>query len=429
MQWQWHFRTAFGTRFQGGTRQTPEHSPGSRGRFSGKHLVVGFLSVCVALAGGCDSSFSGQPPAGSAEPPPVVKLAPVEQAALDRVVSVSGSLVAMDDAVLSVKVPGRLKSIHVDLGDLVHEGDVVAEVEPTDYQLRVQQAAALLAQARTQLGLLADGDDDRVDLEKTSKVKQARAVREEALKSRERIDKLASEGIISQSELESAEAAFEVADNSYQDALEEARRRQAQLVQRRAELAIARQQLHDTVLKAPFDGAVRERRAAQGEYLAEGAAVLTVVRMDPLRLRVEVPEREAPLVKNGQPVRLTLEGDTNVYRGEITRLSPVINESNRMLVVEARVPNPGGLRPGSFARAEIVVHPQEKALVVPADAVSIFAGLEKVYVVKAGRVEETRVLTGRHQGDLVEVLSGLTGGEKVVLQPGNLQDGQLVKTE
>jgi hypothetical protein len=168
--------------------------------------------------------------------------------------------------------------------------------------------------------------------------------------------KLFDEQLIPKSDLETADANLGVADGRYQEAIETARTRQALLSQRRSELAIAQQQLADSVLTAPFDGAVRERLVNAGDYLTAGAPVAVVVRVDPLRLRLAVPEREATGIRVGQPVELTVEGVTDRHTGRVARISPSISESNRTLMVEAEVPNGDhGLRPGGFARARIVV--------------------------------------------------------------------------
>jgi HAE1 family hydrophobic/amphiphilic exporter-1 len=147
-----------------------------------------------------------------------------------------------------------------------------------------------------------------------------------------------------------------VAQSRYQDAIEEIRNRQALLVQRRTELALAKQQLSDTSVYAPMDGIVQEKRASVGEYLAAGAPIANIVRMDPLRLRAEVPERAAQDVRVGQSVRVTVEGDPNAYLGQIRRLSPTISEQNRVLVAEADVSNNGRLRPDAFAHADIITN-------------------------------------------------------------------------
>lgn len=233
--------------------------------------------------------------------------------------------------------------------------------------------------------------------------------------------------LISRAELDTAAANLQVTEGRYQDAIEEVRIRQAVLAERRSELEIARQQLIDSELLAPLDGAVRQRHASVGEYLAAGTPIITMVRIHPLRLRLAVPERVAPSIRIGQPVNVKVEGDRKVYRGQVARLSPAINEEDRTLLIEAEVPNEDGrLRPGAFAEAEIVIDPGEPAVFVPVSAIVTFAGLEKVLTVQDGMSVEKRVQTGRRFGDRVEIVSGLEPDEQVVAEPGNLVAGQPV---
>lgn len=345
---------------------------------------------------------------------------------MERVVSVVATLAAQDQATLSVKVPGVVQSLTVDLGSTVKQGDIIARIDPRDYELRLKQADSLLAQARARLGLPLDGDDDRVDAEQTSLVKQNRAAVEDARKSRDRADGLFKAKILPEQDLEAAMSAYEIAATRLQDAREEIRTRVAQLRQRRVEVEIARQQHADATLTAPFDGVVKERRASVGEFLNAGSPVATLVRMDPLRLRIEVPEREAPRVRAGQPVRLTVDGDTNLYSGVLKRLSPSIVEQSRMLLAEADVPSLGRLRPGAFARVEIVVEEKSPAVTIPRNALVVFAGIEKVFLIKDGKAAEKNILTGRRNGEFIEVPGGLKPGDLVVLDPGNLQNGAAV---
>jgi RND family efflux transporter MFP subunit len=346
---------------------------------------------------------------------------------MERTVTVTGTLAALDQATISAKIPGRLQTLSVDLGSVVKNGQVIAQLEPRDYQLRLRQSEAALARARARIGLSPDGKDETVNIEDTGAVRQARARLDEASLKHERALALFKKGVISQAEVEGVEAAFKVAQSALQDAIEEIRNRQGLVLQRRTELEIARQQLTDTSIHAPFDGVVQERRAALGEYLAAGAPVVTIVRMDPIRLRAEVPEREAHSVRGGQQVRVTLEGDTTVYTGHIARLSPAIGAQNRMLMVEAEVRNDNGhLRPGSFAKAEIVSDAETSTSAVPANTIVSFAGIEKVILVQDGKAVEKQISTGRRSGEWVEVSSGVNVGDVLVVSPGNLQSGQPV---
>ena len=394
--------------------------------------AVGAVAALVLAAAGCqrDTPATAAPPPKPAAAPRPVRLVSAVLEKVPRTVETTGTLGADEQVVLGTKVPGRLREIAVDLGSRVHKGQVVGRIDASDYQHRLEQAVAALQQARARLGLSPDGTDDRVDPEQTAIVRQARAVLDEAKLTLDRMTKLWDQQLIARSQLDSAQFGLQSAEGRFQDALEEVRNRQAVLVQRRAEVELARQQLADTALLSPIDGAVSQRQASPGEYLAAGAPVATLVRTHPLRLRLTVPEREAASVKVGQSVRVKVEGDPTGYQGTVVRLSPQIAELNRTLLIEAEVPNERGLlRPGAFTKAEVVTQLDQPIVTVPASSIVVFAGVEKVMSVKDGKSVEIRVETGRRQGDRVEVVSGLRGGEPVVIQPGNLAGGQPVTVE
>lgn len=388
--------------------------------------------MAAALLAGCNPPEAPKGGKKDGKTTPVLPTRPVttarvESRPMERALSVIGSLAAIDQATLSVKAPGRLLSLSVDLGSRVRQGELVAQIEPTDYELKLRTAEALLAQARARLGLPLAGSDDTVKPDETSTVRQAKAAVLESQKQRDRIRELARRGISPQSELEVAEANYDIAFNRHLEALEDIRQRQAQLQQRRVEVEIARQQLADTRIIAPFDGMVQERKASPGEFLNVAAPVVTLVKVDPLRLRVEVPERSAPGVRAGQSVRLTVEGDTNRHAGVITRLSPAITEHSRILFVEADIANSAGLlRPGTFARADIVLAEADPAIAVPEAALLTFAGIEKLFLVKDGKALEKNVAVGRRTTGFIEIPTGLKPGDQVVLNPGSLQNGQPV---
>jgi len=383
------------------------------------------------LLGGCQ----GQNTVGAEEqktkpagpPPREVKVAAAAERTVARTVSATGTLAADDQVVLGTKVAGRLAEITVDLGTRVKRGQVVGKLDQSDFKLRVEQAEAALQQARVRLGLSPTGSDEKVDPEQTAIVRQARAMMDDARLTRDRSVKLAQQELIARAQLDSAEAALLVSEGRYQDAIEEVRNRQAVIAQRRSELDLARQQLTDTAILSPLDGVVSLKQASVGEYLPAGAPVATMVRVHPLRLRVPVPEREGAGVRVGYAVTLTVEGDPTLYRGRVVRLSPIVQEQNRTLLVEAEVPNERGfLRPGSFARVEIMTEVSQPLVTVPSTAIIVFAGVEKVLVVRQGKTAEVRVTTGRRLGSDVEIVEGLKRGDPVVTVPGNLTGGQAV---
>lgn len=387
-------------------------------------LVAAMVGFSVACGGRPAAS-----PASGADPrtPRPVQVTPAIESQLERVIAVTGTLAAEEQVTVSFKVTGRLDSLDVDLGSTVEKGQSIGKLTPTDFLLRVTQADAALQQARARLGLVAEGTDDAVDVSKTAIVRQAEAVLDQARLTRGRAASFAKQGIGSQADLDAAEANFRVAEGRYQDAIEEVRNRQALLAQRKSELELAKQALSDSRLTAPFSGRVRERHATPGQYLATGAPVVTIVKVNPLRLRLSIPERESSSVRVGQLVRVSLEGDPTGHQGRVIRISPAIEENSRTMSIEAEVANPAGLlRPGAFANAEVVTEAKDRAILVPASAVISFAGVEKVFVVKDGKAVERRVTTGRRATSQVEVLKGLTAGEQVVVAPGNLVDGAAV---
>ena len=399
-----------------------------------RNRMIWYLVIVTAMGivvTGCGSDYpaTGAPQRAEREAvtPRTVRVIPAAQATVARGTTVTGTLAAEDQVVVSFKVDGRLSAIAVDLGSRVRQGQIIAQLDPTDFRLRVGQAEAALQQARARLGLSPDGRDDRVDPEHTPLVRQAQAMLHEARRSHDRMTSLWERQLVARAELDTATATLQVAEGRYQDAIEEVRNRQAILAERRSDLALARQQLLDSELKAPLDGAVRQRHASAGEYLAAGSAVVTIVRIHPLRLRLAVPERVAVDVRIGQQVNVKVEGDRTLYHGQVARLSPAINEEDRTLLVEAEVPNEHGqLRPGAFAEAEIVTAAEEQAIFVPASSLVTFAGIEKVMTVRDGLSVETRVHTGRRIEDRVEIIGGLKPEELVVVEPGNLVGGQPV---
>ena len=404
------------------------------------------------LLAGCEGGKAGsagtrQGEKSKAAPEREVRVARAAEAKLARTVAVAGTLAADEQVELGMKVAGRLAAIAVDLGTPVRRGQVIARLDPADFELKVRQAQSALDQARARLGLATNGrpgdiggtgataataaNDAVEDLEKTAGVRQQRALLEQARVSRDRVRSLFEQQLVPRTDIDNAEAALQVAEARHQDAIEESRNRIGMLAQRRSELDIARQQQTDSTLVAPWDGSIRERRAAAGDYVAAGQTIAVLVRMHPLRLRLPVPEREAVGLAVGQEVRLKVEGDPAQYTGRLARISPAISEDSRTLAVEAEVPNPDGrLKPGSFARAEIVVRSGEPTILVPASSVVTFAGVDKVIGVtgpNGDTTQEQRIKKGRREGDQVEVLAGVKVGDPIVVEPGNLVSGEKVR--
>lgn len=347
-------------------------------------IATGLGLFCATLLASCGKPDSANPDAAKALPSREVRLARAEARPLERVLQVVGTLAAREDATVAAQVAGQLEKNLVDLGDRVSAGQEIALIDTTSYEALAAASAANLARANA------------------SAANAAQNLR--------RVQELQKEKIASTSDLDAA-----VAD---------AARTRAEVKAAEANDAVARLNLERSHVKAPFAGVVAERLATAGDYLAVGTAIARLVQTDLLRLRLEVPERESVAVRLGQAVRVAIEGDANVYRGALARIAPAIRDSNRMLLVEADVPNPGGLRAGLFVRATIVLNPHEAAVCVPAAALTAFAGLEKVVLFQDGKAVEKNVTTGRREAGWVEIVAGLDAGAAVVLAPAGIRTGQ-----
>jgi RND family efflux transporter MFP subunit len=376
-------------------------------------VIVGLIAVLAS----CSGPYSGGKVAAAKESSTVaVKTVRVELSNIPEIITANGELLAEEQATVSAKVPGRVTRLHLDLGSVVKAGDLVAELEKEDYEFRARQAEALVEQTRAQLGISGKPNDDVVP-ENTAVVRQAAASLKEARFIFGNTAKLAGEGVLSKVDFEKSQVNAQAAEARYQGALEQVMQWRAQLTERRAQLALARQQLADSVIRAPFAGAITRRIASQGEYLAVNAPVVQLVRQHPLRVRVDVPERQAAKVKPGQRIDISLEASPVKTSGRVVRLSPSIEAQNRSLVVEGEIPNPGGLlRPGSFVESVITVNATASGVAVPAQALVTFAGVERMFVVAGGALDERIVKTGRRLADnRVEVISGLSAGEQLVI--------------
>lgn len=400
------------------------------------------LSLAAAALWGCSEEVPAQPKgeARAAEAPAQLNAGKLAAGNLDdgeqlhvvevgfqpwpRIVRAQGTLIEDEYALLGAKVAGRVKQVLVDIGTPVSEGQPVAVLETEEFDLKVQQAEAQVAQARATLGLKPGVPEEKLDPNKAAPVLQEIAMLEEARLNANRVRGLAGKGVVTQEEIEARAAAVRVANARYAAALNAVQEQVALLKLRRSELALAMQNREDAVLKAPFVGIIQETYVAPGAYVNVGQSVAALVRTNPLRLRAGVPERSAVGVSEGQPVRVFLEGQPKPLDARISRISPALDVSSRALIIEADLENSSGrLRTGLFAEADILVDAQQRALAVPASSIVSFGGVEKVWTVKDNKAHPQPIRTGRRDGDRVEVLSGLEPGQWILTNGSKGREG------
>jgi RND family efflux transporter MFP subunit len=363
----------------------------------------------------------------TAEPLPVRTSQVVEQK-VERYLEVVGTLKADQEVVVSSEVKGTIQELPVDLGSVVRQGQMLARLSPREFQLRVDQAEAAWQQARARVGLR--GDTRQLSLEQNSEVRQAKAALDEARLRFERAGVLIKNGDISQERYDEAEIGYRSAEARYQAAQDSFHNQTAVVEQRQAELELARKQLNDLIIRAPLAGMVSQRHVSRGEYIRAETPIVTIVKSNPLRLHAVIPEVAVSSMRLHIPVTLTVDAyPGESFKGTISRISPSLDEKARTLTVEANVENPDGrLRPGLFARAQVLVNQQSPAVMAPTEALLTFAGLTKLFVVENNRVVERVVKTGIRNGNYIEILEGVAVGDRVAVENlGKLTNGLAVK--
>jgi RND family efflux transporter MFP subunit len=273
-------------------------------------------------------------------------------------------------------------------------------------------------------------ENDRItDVRESTEVRRAQADLFDAEQHYNRVRTLVDQGIGSRSEQDQAQARYQAARAAYDSSVNQARNLLQEIERHKAALELQRKKLRDTTVYAPFAGSVKERQVTPGSYVRVNSPLFTLVKTDPLRLRLEIPERMAPWIRNGQTAEVAVEAFENrKFDGKVWRISPTVDQTKRTFIVEALVNNAGSeLKAGSYARASLPTSRIEQVRLVPARAVAYVFGSNKAYVVRNDVIEARDVKLGdRFEAD-VEILEGLTDGDVVaVTQLGRLDTGTRV---
>jgi multidrug efflux pump subunit AcrA (membrane-fusion protein) len=404
-------------------------------------VVVVTLSVLAVSCGGSKANVRTE--ATPAISPAVVDVSttPAITRELPRFFEATGSLAGDQQTDVAPSIAGKVVAVGVDLGSYVKRGQMIVRLDDVDSKLRVEQAQAQVEQAKAALRQAEEKVGLRpgqpFDPHRVPEVANARVALELAEKNLRRSEKLIESGDVSRSFFDQQKAQRDQLKEQYESALSLARQNYAAVMTARAnvanaetQLGLARRALSYALVFSPIDGYVAERNADLGEYVSPTTKVATVVRINPLRIRIDIPEQAIPEVKIGQSVSVTTSAwpDKN-FSGRIARISPNVTASSRTLSVEADIENSGGaLKPGQFATVRIMQSRSEPAVLIPARAVRTEAGVSRVFVIKDGHAEQRLVQLGQSESDLVEVKSGVAAGEQVATSNiDQMSDGMAVK--
>jgi len=393
-------------------------------------VVAQILTVTLTgavLSTGCSTATGKSADQATTERAPITAtpVAAVEQP-IARFIRATGTLMAEDQAEVAAEIAGRVVATPVERGTAVAQGDVLIRLAPAEADAQASEAEANAAQIEARLGIRPGSE---FDVNAVPEVQNAKAGFELAQNEFNRIRSLLDERVVSQSEFDQRRTQMEAARQQYESAKNSAAQQYQALQAARARVALAHKAVADTVVRAPFAGLVAERVATTGDYVTKGLKVAVVVRVNPLRVQLTVPEQFVSAIAVGAPVNFEVDAyPGRQFTGKIRYVSPALEANQRALTVEAVVANPDReLKPGLFATARIEQPQRTPAVLVPATAVQTTAGTSRVFVVNGDHVEERIVTVGQTVDSNVEISNGLKAGERVATtNVAQLTDGAKV---
>jgi multidrug efflux pump subunit AcrA (membrane-fusion protein) len=355
-------------------------------------------------------------------------------------IQATGSFAADESSDVAPEIAGQVVATPVDMGDIVRQGAIIARLDDRDARIRLQQALAVqhqaestVKQAQERLGLR---NGNNFDVNSIPEVKaalrqyeaadaQARLAETNA----SRFSSLVETGDVSRmtydqarAQSESARAQANAARQNYELAINVARQgnvqiatAQAQLESARSQVALARKALSDTVITAPFTGYVSDRPVAVGESVTTSSKIATILKTNPIKLRLQVPELDAARIRAGMPVEATVDAYPDArFQGKVSAVNPAVELTSRAVIVEVNIENPANrIKPGMFATARVLQAESGEGIFVPRSAVLEDPNTNsfRVFVIENDAARLRVVQIGEQEGNTVRILSGVSAGE------------------
>lgn len=373
---------------------------------SGTGLAALLLALAAAGCGGGQTMAPQAAESGAV----AVAVAPVQGVDDPVTVEATGSFQADESSDVAPEASGRVIATPVDVGQYVREGAVLVRLQGVDAGLRLDEARAAVARAE-------------------ATVKLAESQNALAQTTAQRYAALLATGDVSRTVADQARTEAETSIQNVATA-------RATLAQARAQLALAEKAVADVAVVAPFAGFIAERRVSLGEYVQPSMPVVTLLKIDPLRLQLGIPGVQAGQIAVGQRVTATVDAfPGRSFSGRVTAVNPQISAESRSFVVEARVPNPEALlKPGMFAVAAVDQGRTVRSLLVPRRAVieDVNTNSYRVFIVDDDNRARLRVvqLAARQQGDVIKILTGIEEGDRVAMSNlADLYDGVEVNVQ
>ncbi len=344
----------------------------------------------IASCGGEEETKSGK---GEKIVP--VEVSTVTPDTMTRLIALSGTIEPWKKIDIVPNVSGKIESIVVEAGDFVKQGELLAKLDTEPLELRLKQAEAAVAAAEANL------NDAEVNLERMKKLRDKKTVSPQAL--------------------EKAQMAYQSAKASYQQAT--------------SNLDLARYNLKESIMRAPFSGYITSKNMDEGDNISPmtpGQSVVTLMEISRLKIAGTVSHRNFPAIREGMPVIIRVDTyPDSTFHGEVFTVSPAADVMTRSFHIQASAENPFLImHPGMFARLWIVSEKKEGVLSIPMDALIMDEEKSTVFMVEGDRARKKIIKTGIRENTTVEVVEGLSPGDEVIVTgKSNLIDGTRIIIE
>ena len=359
-----------------------------------------------------------------------VQVSPVTRQDLTYSLVANGDISPLMQIDLSPKVSGYLEKIFVEMGDSVRQGQVIAQIDRAEFVQKVREVEAKVAQAKASADEIEAGTRSEDVRQAEEAVKQAQSRYDNAKAQRERMEALFKKQIISKKDFDNADTECAVCDaqlSSSQERLKQLKEgarqevkegSRARLKEMEAILAQEQIRLQNTQIVAPFAGEIIRRYVDGGSLVSSSTPVVTLIHLETLKVVANVLEKDVGLVKPGMKAKILTEAyPEKPFEGTVVRINKALDLATRTLQAEINIPNPGHLlKPGMFAKVEMILKEKPDALTVPKDAVLREEGKEFVFVVEGNQALRKRVVTGIERESLIEIIEGMKEEDKVVIR-------------
>jgi RND family efflux transporter MFP subunit len=372
--------------------------------------------ACITLVGCREAPPKVEASIGGAPPSAPVNVVTVSTLDWPSTYEAVGTVRARASAVIASKVMGYAREVKVGLGDAVAAGQLLLVLEARDLDAAWRQAQAAREEAKSAI------------TEANNAVASAQANLDLVKATFRRMNDLYQKKSISDQEYDEATAKLKLAQAAYEMAASRRAQLNSKIQQAEEAVAAAGVMRGYAEIRAPFAGTITEKQVEQGSLAAPGAPLLTIEQAGALRLEVAVEEALLPGIRAGQPVTVKLDSFDQTIAARVSEIVPSVDPASRSFTVKIDLPGLPRLRAGVYGRAQFS-RGTRATIAVPAAAVASQGQVESVLVVEEGVARTRLVTTGRKQGDQVEILSGLSGGERIVSpRPAGLADGARVET-